>query len=53
MDGGGGGGDGFAGLVEPVFLDCFLRVRHPGLPEAELYEGECPGCPNCMPTNLP
>ena len=42
-DGGGGGGDGgSADSVEPVFLDCFLRVRHPGLPEAELYEGECP-----------
>ena len=40
--GGGGAGDEPAGFVEPVFLDCFLRVRHPGLPEAELYEGECP-----------
>ena len=36
--GGGGGGDGGGGVdgvaVEPVFLDCFLRTAHPGLPQA-------------------
>ena len=51
--GGGGAGDEPAGFVEPVFLDCFLRVRHPGLPEAELYEGSSPRPPQltaCQPT---